>query len=289
MVNDPGPSGGGLFGTHSNYLFERYAGERERLERQFGLFRDDFNFWFDECVRLGGRSTAPGEATWSALDLGCGEGQFAIEIARRYPRSRVTGMDVDAAAIENATAGGASLANVSFEVHDARERLPAGSRFDVAVMWLVLLYLPDKAAALANAAAALGPDGTLLLCNSPSVPARYSHPVAEELMAATNELARAVGAVGFEDNLGVLLEGAGFCDVASVELRYPLGGATTWGRRWWAHLLTVLSAMRPAVVDVGHLMDGDAFDRRIDILAEDSPLERSGDWRFLVTVARRAS
>src|SRR2546430_6751879 len=68
--------------------FERGADERRRLEHQFGLLREDFNLWFDGMLRLGGLSIDPDRATWSVLDVGCGEGLFTREIARRYPNAQ---------------------------------------------------------------------------------------------------------------------------------------------------------------------------------------------------------
>ncbi len=68
--------------------FERGADDRRRLEHQFGLLREDFNLWFDGMLRLGGLSTDPDRATWSVLDVGCGEGLFTREIARRYPNAQ---------------------------------------------------------------------------------------------------------------------------------------------------------------------------------------------------------
>jgi SAM-dependent methyltransferase len=51
------------------------------------------------------------------LDAGCGDGQWAVEIARRRPGWTVTGVDRDALAIERARAlqEGLNLSNISFE------------------------------------------------------------------------------------------------------------------------------------------------------------------------------
>jgi SAM-dependent methyltransferase len=273
-----------LFGPKSNYLFAQNLDERARLERQFHLLQEDFDLWFGEALRLAGLDP---DGDWSALDLGCGEGQFARELARRHPRARVMGMDVDDAAIATAVASRGAVGNVEFAVHDAREPLPAGSRYDVVVMWMLLLYLPDKAAALAQVAAATRPSGALLLCNVTDEPVRFSHPVVAELVEASMEMARRFGAVGLEGRLAADLEAAGFADVTTAVLRYPLGGGTASGQRWWAHWLTTIAATRRAVVDVGGLMDGAEFDRKVALLAEAPTLLEHGEWPFLVTLARR--
>jgi len=288
-MDETGTPGRPLFGPHSNYFFDRNADERQRLENQYHLLCEDFDLWFDQALRIGGLSTDPGGAAWSMLDLGCGEGQFTRRVARRYPGATVVGMDVDRAAVEAAARDGA--ANVSFLVHDAREPLPPvldrEAAFDIAVMWMVLLYLPDKKGALANVAGALAPGGVLLLCNQPGQAVRFSHPVATELIEASLEMGRRFGILGTEASLDSALEETGFGDIATVTLEYPVGGATSSGQRWWAHLLTTVAASRRAVVDVGGLMDGAEFDRKIELLAGEPMLRHSGRWDFVVTLARR--
>ena len=153
----PDPSGG----------FERGADDRRRLEHQFGLLREDFNLWFDGMLRLGGLSIDPDRATWSVLDVGCGEGLFTREIARRYPNAQAVGIDVDADAVAAAMARSANIPNVRFMVHDIRQPLTDAGDFDAAAMWLVLPYLTDRRAALANLAAVLRPGGVALLGNVP--------------------------------------------------------------------------------------------------------------------------
>lgn len=275
-----------MFGPKSNYLFAQNIDERARLERQYHLLQEDLDLWFGEALRAAGLDT---DGDWSALDLGCGEGQFARELARRHPRARVTGVDVDAAAIASAEANRGSVANVEFAVHDAREPLPAGSRYDVVVMWLVLLYLPDRAGALAHVAAATRPGGALLLCNVPDANVQFSHPFVGELMDAANEIAARFGAVGLEDRLPGDLAAAGFADLTTAMLRYPLAGGTASGQRWWAHLLSTIAATRRAVVDVGKLMDGAEYDRKLALLAETPTLLEHGEWPFLVTLAGRTA
>jgi SAM-dependent methyltransferase len=282
LVTDVGPEG--LFAPKPNYVFDQHLGERARLERQFALFQEDLGLWFGEALRVAGVDAG---GAWSALDLGCGEGQFARELARRHPRARVTGMDVDDAAIAAAVANRGAVANLEFAVHDARAPLPAGSRYDVVVMWLVLLHLPDRATALANVAAATRPGGTLLLCNVPDEQVSFSHPVVAELTDAAAEVARRFGAVGMEGRLPAELAAAGFGDVTTAMLRYPLGGGTAAGQRWWAHWLTTIAAVRHAVVDVGRRIDGAEFDRKVALLAEAPTLLEHGEWPFMVTLARR--
>jgi 2-polyprenyl-3-methyl-5-hydroxy-6-metoxy-1,4-benzoquinol methylase len=274
---------------HHAYVFGRHVDDRERLQYQFDLLREDFNLWFDEALRLGGLPTDPDRASWSVLDLGCGEGQFTREIARRYPGADVVGMDVNPAAVEAASAAAAPLTNVRFLVHDAREPIAGtAAGFDVAVLWMVLFYLPDKAAALAHVAAALRPGGVLLLGTVPDDAVRLDHPAAMEIHAHGTEMMRRFGFFGLEPQLEPLLREAGFDDVTTVLLRYLVGGATSHGRRWLAHAMMTFDVGREAVVDICKLMTAADYDRNLERLVAESALDLSGEARFLVTLARLA-
>jgi SAM-dependent methyltransferase len=280
--------GGSLFG---NEMFERGVGERRRLEYQFELLREDFDLWFDAALRLGGLEADPARAAWSVLDAGCGEGLFTQEIAQRYPDTQVVGFDVDQQAVAVAAQRCASQPNVRLSVHDIRQPIvgavPGAGRFDLAVVWLVLPYLPDRRTVLANLAATLRPDGVLLLGNVPDQALRLDHPSAADLMAAGRQLVERMGLGGLQDGLMPMLAEAGLQAVTTQELRYPLGGATSAGHRWYAYMLTSMSAARPVIVDTFGLMDQAEYDRRFDQLLVESMLDLSGEVRFLVTLARR--
>jgi 2-polyprenyl-3-methyl-5-hydroxy-6-metoxy-1,4-benzoquinol methylase len=280
----------GAASADSTEVFERDVSDRRRLELQFALLREDFDLWFDQTLRLGGLSTDPGRADWSVLDVGCGEGLFTREIVRRYPHARAVGIDVDADAIATASARSAPEANLRFLVHDVRQPLTdslgAGAGFDVVVMWLVLPYLADRRTALANLAAVLRPGGVALLGNVPDEAVRLDHPAAAGLLAAGRQLVARLGLAGLEEGLEPLLREAGFHDITTEVLRYPLGGATRHGQRWHAYLLTNMSTAKQPIVNVFGLMDEAEYDRRFQRLAAESVLRLSGEVRFLVTLAR---
>jgi SAM-dependent methyltransferase len=270
--------------------FGRAVDDRHRLQYQFELLREDFLAWFDEALRRVGLSTDPDRADWSVLDMGCGEGQYIREVAHRYPKATVVGLDQNPVAIQYASAAG-GRPNLRFVIHDARDPLPSGiapdGGFDVVVSWLVLLHLPDKAAALRQLAAALRPGGALVLGNVTDDPVRLDHPAAAAFRAAGEEAIYRVGLLGIEKTLEPMLEQAGFVDIRTVELRYLVGGATAQGQRWYRHALATYAAGRPILVDALHVIDGAEYDRLLDALFETSPLDVSGETRFLVTVARR--
>lgn len=279
-----------LFGTHSNYFFERNLDDRQRLAQQFVLLREDFNLWFDQALRLGRLSADLRGPDWSVLDAGCGEGQYAHEIVRRYPHARLTGFDADPAAAAAAASAAPAGTRTRFVVHDARQPLPADvvpeGGFQAAVAWMVLLYLPDKLAALAHLAAALAPGGVLMLGNVPDEPLHWDHPDARAILDTSRAALERLGMTGMEHALEPLLQQAGFTDITTAVLRYPLGGATSYGHRWHAYALSSFAAGRLLLSHVD-LMDPAEYDQHVQALVNAPILDQSGELRFLVTLARR--
>lgn len=97
----------------------------------------------------------------SALDLGCGDGGNAVWLAKRG--WRVTALDFSRSAIR----AGRRLAkregvDVEFITADAAAHKPQ-CRYDLIISFYIHLQPARRAAMLSNAAAALNPDGTLLI------------------------------------------------------------------------------------------------------------------------------
>src|SRR5437764_482955 len=100
--------------TASEYTIAGGLTDAARLARQAHVMAQATSAFF---ARVG---VGPG---WRCLDVGCGDGQVAIELARRVGEDgRVVGLDVDAGAVQIAreAAGKAGVA-VEFVVADASE------------------------------------------------------------------------------------------------------------------------------------------------------------------------
>lgn len=96
----------------------------------------------------------------TCLDLGCGNGAAAIEIAERFGLTTV-GVDVDPDQIDRARRT-ATQADVRFEAADA-ERLPfPDDAFDFIVCYRVTHHIPRWRAALAEAFRVTAPGGCVL-------------------------------------------------------------------------------------------------------------------------------
>jgi SAM-dependent methyltransferase len=105
-----------------------------------------------------------GFQTGSVLDVGCGPGTLALEIARRAPGLKVTGIDISADMIDlaRASASEAGLGErLRFEVADGVALpFPDGS-VDLVVSTLSMHHWERKAAVLAELARVVRPGGEI--------------------------------------------------------------------------------------------------------------------------------
>jgi 2-polyprenyl-3-methyl-5-hydroxy-6-metoxy-1,4-benzoquinol methylase len=100
----------------------------------------------------------------TVVDLGCGNGQAAIQMALAYPSARVRGIDVFPAAIETArhNAREAHVGDsVRFDVHDAAHGLPG--TYDLVTCFDVVHDLPKPIETLQAIRRSLSPDGCLFV------------------------------------------------------------------------------------------------------------------------------
>lgn len=98
----------------------------------------------------------------SVLDVGCGAGNAAIVMARAFPDSFVTGIDVDARAVQIARrkADLEEVSNVAYEVADAGD---VAGQFDLITSFDVIHDLPDPLGALTSIRRALTRRGVYLM------------------------------------------------------------------------------------------------------------------------------
>ena len=101
------------------------------------------------------------DAAWTVGDLGCGTGRLAELLAPFV--GRVVGVDRSVEMLGAAEARLAEAANVELRLGELEALPVADGELDAALVFLVLHYLPDPAAALAEAARVLRPGGRLLV------------------------------------------------------------------------------------------------------------------------------
>lgn len=154
----------------------RYADERSRP-------------FFELVARVADQSPA------EVVDLGCGPGTLTVELARRWPAARVSGIDSSAEMIESARASGAAT-TVSFDVGDVVD-WHAGAQVDVVIANAVLQWVPEHEALLDRWVGELRSGATLAF----QVPGNFD--------AASHRLIREVaGDDRWSDQLAGVLRGA---------------------------------------------------------------------------------
>src|SRR5215813_13797514 len=92
------------------------------------------------------------------LDVGCGNGAFTELIVKRFAPAKVHGIDPSEAQLDFARARATTQA-ARFQLGDAMALPFSNDSFDVAVMALVIFFVPDPAKGVAEMARVVGPGG----------------------------------------------------------------------------------------------------------------------------------
>ena len=102
-------------------------------------------------------------ATDHVLDVGCGAGALALEVARRCPRGSVTGVDVSSQLVAIASKRGAErgFPNASFELADAQTHRFPPEHFDVTISTFGVMFFDEPVVAFTNIAESLKPGGRI--------------------------------------------------------------------------------------------------------------------------------
>ncbi len=94
------------------------------------------------------------------LDVGCGNGAFTEMVLRRCAPTAIEGIDLSPAQLEYARAR-LSMPAASFQEGNAMDLPVADDAFDVAVMPLVIFFVPDPAVGVREMTRAVRPGGTV--------------------------------------------------------------------------------------------------------------------------------
>lgn len=95
------------------------------------------------------------------LDIGCGVGQLAFELAARWPEAEIVAADYARGMIERARRD-YSAPNIQ-HIHGSLEDIPRERPFDLIVSTNAFPYFPDKAAAARQLWELLTPQGRVLI------------------------------------------------------------------------------------------------------------------------------
>jgi SAM-dependent methyltransferase len=170
------------------------------------------------------------------LDVACGAGIFCLEMAKRYPRARIEGIDLDEASIDMARANArAAGLDVRFHVRDAAEP-GLEHEYDLITIYDSLHHVARPVEALRAMRAALAPGGTLLVLENRT--AEHFHAPLPDgdferfsyLMSVLHCLPTALaerpsaglGAIVREETLRGLAASAGFADVSVAPIEHEM-------------------------------------------------------------------
>jgi SAM-dependent methyltransferase len=129
-----------------------HASDGAAYERFLGRWTERLAIAFADFVRL----PDAGEA----LDLGCGTGSLAAEIARRRPLSRVIGVDIAEPYVRYARER-RTMANLTFERADASALAFVNDTFAATMAQLVLTFVPDARQVVTEMARVTRPGGVV--------------------------------------------------------------------------------------------------------------------------------
>ncbi|WP_412028861.1 methyltransferase domain-containing protein [Deinococcus yunweiensis] len=180
----------------------------------------------------------PGHDYGRIVDLGCGTGEQALELARRFPGATVLGLDSSAEMLAHAREHDAP--NLRFEQADIRD---LDGTFDVIYSNAALQWLPEHPALLRGLWLHLNPGGVLAV----QVPANHDHASHRLLTETAEDFAPELG--GFTRFGAVqgaspvltparyaeVLDGLGAVDVTAISKIYPVvldgaDGLVDWTR-----------------------------------------------------------
>jgi SAM-dependent methyltransferase len=154
----------------------------------------------------------------SCLEVGCGGGDVAFDIARTVgPSGRVVGTDIDQKVLELAIAEAADheLGNIEFRLMDITETAPT-AEFDLVHARFLLSHLADPAQALDRMRGALRPGGIIVL-EDIDFRGHFSYPESKAFARYVELYTEAARRKGADANIGPrlpsLLVDAGFENV----------------------------------------------------------------------------
>jgi SAM-dependent methyltransferase len=164
------------------------------------------------------------------LDVGCGAGGLALDLATRCPDGSVLGVDLSSQMLEVAAkrAAARGITNVAFERADAQTHAFAPASFDLAVSSFGCMFFDDPVAAFTNINAALKPGGRVAFIawqpiqdNAWLMGIRTSLAMGRDLPFPPLE-APTPFSLSVPARTASLFEAAGFTDVASTAVNEPM-------------------------------------------------------------------
>lgn len=240
-----------LFGrryvANAPYLLPSDDIEINRLDFQHYMLR----------YAIKGNFLAPIGRPTSILDVGCGTGRWAMDMAQQFPQAKVVGVDLVPPQSESAAEPSVEMrpANYSFTQANVLEGLPfADATYDFVHQRLLYLAVPTAQwpGVIAELVRVTRPGGWVEVVEGSAVPPGSGPAIAQwgQWMAAASAARGIDFALGSQ--VGAALQHAGLARVATREARMQAGRqAGRLGTMLEANLMGLLGAVKPQMVGAG--------------------------------------
>lgn len=250
--------GGRRMLTNTPYVIPKDSDEGSRLDVQHHLFK----------LAAGGLYRAPVRQPHSILDVACGTGKWARDIAEQFPRARVIGIDIDASlperAIEVLGPGGQFPQNFRFQVADALKPFPFGdAEFDFVHARLISPFVPIARwlDVVGEMVRVLRPGGLIELVDYQTTPQTPS-PAYNRFLVAVSDFCNQSGVfIGLGESLTSYLRQAGVQRVQQRTFVLGQGRAESESHRQQrllaANCSAVVEHMQPVLTRKGYFSDAD--------------------------------
>ncbi len=230
---------------------ETYAPPDERI-----LTRADFQHVMLQTA-MGGNYLAPIDEPRYILDVGCGSGRWAWELAQRFPGSRVVGIDITPPSLDGVTSGVHGQRrpeNLVFQQANVLEGLPfAASTFNFVHQRLLGLAIPQQRwpGIVRELVRLTHPGGWVELLEGGLV--RNGGPALETLQHWITALAYRRGIDPRAGRrVGDLLHGAGLHRIVAHDFELPVGShGGRFGELMAGDFLARVEQLRPLVISGG--------------------------------------
>jgi len=199
----------------------------------------------------------------TVIDLGCGPGFTAVDLARRVgPSGRVVAIDASTATAEHARAYAARQGLSNVEIVSQLEAEADLSRWSPDVVFARWFYwfVPDAEESIARVASALGEGGTVAVldyCNYHGIGIEPASPLFDKVFrAVADSVADQGGSLDIAGRMPALFRASGLT-VSAIE---PLNQVASPGSPVWRWVSTFQRLYLPALVERGYLARQDLDD-----------------------------
>ena len=239
-------------GKNEYFIDAENAAEMARLIDQESFITSAMGGLFAERSDIGSMR--------SILDLGCGPGQWARDVALQYPRINVTGIDISNIMIQYAQghAQVGKLPNISFEVMDITKPLDfPNDSFDLVNARLIAFLSPEQWRSLVKECMRiLRPGGVIRLTEnevvttSPATDMAFSQ-FYTAMARARQSFSPSGRVLGITSRLNQLLKKAGFTDTHYRAHAVDFSAGTEIHDTFCQVAYAFIALMQPFLIGVG--------------------------------------